>query len=648
MFGFPPRVTAYTSSVRGVAPRPDEEVPDTRSPARFLLWTVGRQLPQVAIMWLVCVLWLLPGMLAPLFLGRAIDEGVRAQDMGRTLLWCGLLTITILISVTADAIQIGAEVANWLIAMFRMMKLVARKVAQLGHVITRRVPPGEMLSIASGDADTIGATAHTAARVLSALTSFAVVVMLVLSESVRLGLIVLIASPIIVVGAAPILKPVQKAQLAERERSSKLTGMAVDIVAGLRILRGIGGERTFGDNYAKQSQRVREAGVRVGTWWAAVDSSAVLLSGVLLVLLTWAGASEMIAGRLSVGQLVSFFGYAVFLLNPFWLLFEGAQRWIAGLVSADKTIGLLRHRPPWAAANPDPSRRQPQGTPTGSGHDDFLVDTATGFTAAQGQFTIIVSADPDEAAKLADRLGRYLPSTQEAEEDDEEPEGSKAAREHRRKKAERRARIAAADETHAEAPWGVTLAGVDLTDMPLDEVRRRIAVSDASPGVFAGTLREALDPTGTHDRDEAELALYTVSADDVWDSLPDGWQSVIDERGRGLSGGQRQRLVLARMLLSAPEVAVLVEPTSAVDAHTEARIAARLPGYRKGLTTIATTVSPLWLRQADKVALLDEGRIVAEGTHSDLLATNPAYRAVVTRGFDVPSDSPVSDTKAGS
>ncbi|MDR2619519.1 MAG: ABC transporter ATP-binding protein/permease [Propionibacteriaceae bacterium] len=637
MFGFPPRVTAYTAAVRGEDTRPDEEVPDTRSPTRFLLWTVSRQIPQVAVMWLVCMLWLLPGMLAPLFLGRAIDEGVRAQDMGRTLLWCGLLTITIIISVTADAIQIGAEVANWLIAMYRIIKLVSRKVAQLGHVITRRVPPGEMLSIASGDADTIGAVAHTAARVLSAFTSFAVVVALVLSESTRLGLIVLIASPIIVLSAVPILKPVQKAQLAERERSSKLTGMAVDIVAGLRILRGIGGERTFGDNYAKQSQRVREAGVRVGTWWGAVDSSAVLLSGVLLVLLTWAGAAEMIAGRLSIGQLVSFFGYAVFLLNPFWFLFEGAQRWIAGLVSADKTIGLLKHRPPWTTSG------KPENT-TPSDCADFLVDAVSGFSAAQGQFTVIVSADPDEAAKLADRLGRYLPGTQGAEEDDEEPEGSKAAKAHRQKKAEKRARIAAADEAIAEAPWGVSLAGVDLTDMPLDEVRRRIVVADAAPGVFAGTLREVLDPTGVHERDEAELALYTVSADDVWDALPEGWGSVIDERGRGLSGGQRQRLVLARILLAAPEIAVLVEPTSAVDAHTEARIAARLPGYRQGLTTIITTVSPLWLRLADKVVLLQDNRVTATGTHSELLATNPAYRSIVLRGFEDTDKSDTSDT----
>ena len=103
------------------------------------------------------------------------------------------------------------------------------------------------------------------------------------------------------------------------------------------------------------------------------------------------------------------------------------------------------------------------------------------------------------------------------------------------------------------------------------------------------------------------------------------------ERGRSFSGGQRQRLVLARALTADPEILVLVEPTSAVDAHTEARIAERLRAHRAGRTTVVTTSSPLMLDAVDEVAYLSGGRIVALGTHADLLASAPAYRAVVTR-----------------
>jgi len=106
----------------------------------------------------------------------------------------------------------------------------------------------------------------------------------------------------------------------------------------------------------------------------------------------------------------------------------------------------------------------------------------------------------------------------------------------------------------------------------------------------------------------------------------------VDERGRSFSGGQRQRLVLARALLADPEILVLVEPTSAVDAHTEARIARDLRAAREGRTTVIVTPSPPVPDRADPVGPVEGGRAVAEGTHRELLGTSPAYRDVVTRG----------------
>jgi len=138
-----------------------------------------------------------------------------------------------------------------------------------------------------------------------------------------------------------------------------------------------------------------------------------------------------------------------------------------------------------------------------------------------------------------------------------------------------------------------------------------------------------------HGTGGAEVALRTASGEDILDSLPAGVDTVVTERGRSFSGGQRQRLVLARALTVDPEILVLVEPTSAVDAHTEARIAARLREQRAGRTTVVTTSSPLLLDAVDEVAYLADGRIVAVGTHAELLDTVPAYRAVVTRETDV-------------
>ena len=202
----------------------------------------------------------------------------------------------------------------------------------------------------------------------------------------------------------------------------------------------------------------------------------------------------------------------------------------------------------------------------------------------------MVAGVPEQATAIADRLGRFA--------DDD----------------------------------GVTLGGVPLRDLPLETVRSRVLVSEHDPRLFTGRLADELDPARTASAERVLAAVHAAAADDVLEALPDGLATEVEERGRSFSGGQRQRLVLARALVADPEVLVLDEPTSAVDAHTEARIADRLRVQRAGRTTVVCTTSPLLLDRADRVALVLDGQVVAEGTHHELLHTAPRYRAVVTRG----------------
>ena len=237
-----------------------------------------------------------------------------------------------------------------------------------------------------------------------------------------------------------------------------------------------------------------------------------------------------------------------------------------------------------------------------------LADPASGVVVGPRGLTAVVCASPADADAIADRLGRYADSD-------------------------------------------ATLGGIPLRDLPLDEVRRRILVAGNDARLFSGPLRTELDPgdralrdrgdragrdrgDGVGGTDLLDRAVDNASARDIVEALPDGLDADVVGAGMEFSGGQRQRLRLARALMVDPDVLVLVEPTSAVDAHTEARIGRRLGANRADRATVVFTTSPILLDRADRVFYVAAGRVVAEGTHAELLGSEPAYAALVTRGED--------------
>ena len=558
-------------------------IADHRSPMRFMLWLVRGQWHTMALGALFGIIWMVAQATIPAVIGRAIDEGVAARDTHSLLVWTGAMFGIGLVQAVAGIMRHRFAVTNWLTAAYRTVQLVARQAVALGATLPKKVATGEVVAIGTNDLSHIGNAMDVTARAAGAVVSFLVVAVILLRTSVTLGLLVLVGVPLLLVAVGPLLKPLQRRNLAQREMMGQLSNLAADIVSGLRVLRGIGGERVFHDRYVRESQAVRNAGVQVGRLQSVLDALQILLPGVFVVTVVWLGARFAVQGRISAGELVAFYGYAAFLMIPLRTATEFANKWIRGFVAARRVIRVLALEPE-VAATPDTAYDEP---PTGA----ELLDVSSGLRVPAGQITAVVSDPPEDSAALADRLGRYA---------------------------------------DGEVHWG----GLPLDRVDPEVVRRRIVVSDTGSTLFSGRLEDQID-VRERGPELVAAALHTASAEDVLEALPEGMDTVVTERGRSFSGGQRQRLVLARALAADPEILILVEPTSAVDAHTEARVAERLRTHRTGRTTVVTTSSPLLLDRVDNVAFLVDGVVVAWGPHRDLLADVPAYRALVTREEEV-------------
>lgn len=562
---------------------------DHRSPARFLLWTARGQWLTLLGGMAFGVTWMIAQALTPALIGRAIDQGVAGGDLdalGRTALWMLLLGS---VQAVSAIMRHRFAVTNWLIAAYRTVQLVVRHVVRVGVDLPRRMPTGEVVTIATADMAQIGRVMDVVPRFTGSVVSFVVVAVIVLGTSVPLGLLVLVGVPVLTATIGPLLHPLQRRAGRVRGLAAELSTMATDIVAGLRVLRGLGGESLFAARYHRASQRVRRAGVRLAEVASLTDALQVLLPGVFVVVVVWAGARAAVAGRLSPGELVAFYGYTAFLTIPLRTVTEFADKLVRALVSARRICHLLALGPPVTSADRDSfseNRFDVAGLATAD-----LTDDRSGVRARAGRLTAVVPADPDAGTHLADRLS--LLGTAPGED--------------------------------------VQLGGVPLCTLSRTALRRTVVLCDPDSMLFAGQVADVLDVRQRATEGDLRQALHVAAALDIVDSLPDGLAAPVDERGRTFSGGQRQRLALARAVLADPPVLVLVEPTCAVDAHTEARIARRLHAHRQGRTTVVVTTSPLILEVADEVAFLEGGRVVAVGRHEELLVSSAAYHAVVDR-----------------
>jgi ABC-type multidrug transport system fused ATPase/permease subunit len=573
-----------------LVPFADPGVPDTRSGLRLILWLEHQQLrgQVAAIFW--GLLYFGGIAAAPVAVGIAVQAAI--DKSWPKLILSGLLLLAFgAAKAGADSFFHRAVVTNWISTASRLQQLLYRKAADLGSLLTRRIAAGEVVAVSSSDVEKIGWFVEVVGRFAAALlTCFAVVVGLMLYEP-QLGVVVLIAVPVLAFSIVPLMGPAERRADVQRAKGGRATELAADTVAGLRVLRGIGGEQLFLDRYRAASQEYRASAVRSARMWSLIAAMQVLMFGVFLVVIVWLGVRLVLSGRITVGELVTTYGFITFMLVPLQTFEETANAFIFSKVSARRAARVLSLQ----------RTDETKGTGAAQLPSGDLDDPVSGLHVPAGSFTAVVCGDPDAGGRLADRLGGHSPAAE-------------------------------SDEASA------LLGGVALDDLPLASARTVVLVQDKDPVLLSGTVRELFDVPASG-AVSPETALDAAQCADILDvlkqTLPAGesdpMQALLTERGRSLSGGQRQRVALARSLYVDPSVLVLDEPTSAVDAHTEARIADGLVLLRAGQTTVVFTSSPLMLDRAERVVFVPDGRVDAVGTHHELVHTNARYRATVTR-----------------
>jgi len=569
-------------------PFADPGAPELRSASRFMGWIARKQLRVVVSGACFGILWMTSQAAIPLALGGALGAMVR-RDKSEVIEWSLVLLVLGVLQAVAGILRHRRAVANFLHAVTRVEQLIARHAGYLGGDLARRVASGEVASLGSTDVERIGDALDVTARTAGGIVSYVAVSVVLLVVSRPLGAVVVLGVPVCMALVVPLVKPLERRQTAERERRAEASSLASDTVAGLRVLRGLGGERVFAARFERSSEQVADASIRTAILQSHLDGAQVLLPGALVVGVTWLGAHFAVRGSISPGELVAFYASAAFLLLPMQTFVEAASRWTAALVASRRVIAVL---------SMDRTITDPVSI-AATGEPDFLAWTLTDELSEVAieprVFTAVVPSTPEEGSALLDRLGRF----------EDPPDG-----------------------------LAVRLGRTSLADLPVRQLRRHVVVLERSPMQMTMKVAEVLVAAGAR---TAEI-LDASAATELVQDLPEGRDTELPERWRSLSGGQRQRLALAQALAGDPDILLLDDPTSAVDAHTEAAIADRLRRIRAGRTTVVTTTSPLLLARADRVILLDE-RVVAVGTHAELLGREERYRDVVLRGTEEQSKS---------
>ncbi|WP_250291290.1 ABC transporter ATP-binding protein [Streptomyces atroolivaceus] len=522
----------------------------------------------------------------PIALGLIVEHTMRDRSLGS--LGLSIAALAVIITTVSLSWRFGMRVlqkANTTEAHLWRVRVAACGLQPVARDVGLK--SGEVLTIATEDADQTADIVEVVPLLISSLVAVVVASVALGLADLRLGLLVIAGTVAILTILSVMSGRIGESTREQQARVARAGAKVADLISGLRPLHGFGGNHAAFLSYRKVSADARRQAVTVARVNGVYAGTALALNAVLAVVVTLTAGWLAYGGHITIGELVMAVGLAQFIMEPLKMFSEMPKYVMMARASADR-MALVLAAPPLTA--------QGRGRPAAGGGldiDSVRYGTLHGlkFQVRAGEFVAIAAYQPRAAADLASVLGVNVPP-------------------------------------HAYGGV-VRVSGREIGELSVEALREHMLVNPYDGEIFAGSLRTNIDPSGTSRMvaEAVEASLLT----DVVALHRAGLDHSVRDRGANLSGGQRQRLSLARALAADSDVLVLHDPTTAVDAVTEQLIARNVAKLRRGRTTVVLTSSPALLDAADRVLVLDDGAITAEGTHRDLLATDEAYRMAVAR-----------------
>ena len=573
------------------------EVEERRRAAwRFVRAVVRSQAGGVTGAVLSGLLWQTGAIAAPLIVKYAIDHGVVPRDKHALLVWLLALLGVGLLEVVAGGMRHIYAIRNRSATDARVRDAIFAHALRLDASYHDRVGPGELMSRASSDSEHVArmmdAIGHTIGY---ALTVVAVaIVMLFLDPG--LAVLVLIPLPFVSVAAWAYSQRYDARTRRLQEAWAGAATLVEETVSGIRVVKGLGAGGALSNRFRERSDEIVRRALDVARLDAVFNPALELLPLLGIAAVLWVGGRQVIDGSLSLGSFVAFNAYVVMLVWPLRVLGQRVSTLQKAIAASARITEVLETEPrlhetrhPRKLDRPARGEVSLEGVRFGHEGERAVLD-GLDLEIRSGESVALVGATGSGKSTVAGLLARLY-----------DPDAG-----------------------------SVLLDGHDVRELRLADVRGAVALVFEETFLFTESVRENIRFGRPDAEDEAVLGAATLAgAAGFIAELPDGYDTVLGERGFSLSGGQRQRIAIARAILADPAVLVLDDATSAVDATKEHEIRAALAKVMRGRTTLVIAHRPATIALADRVAVLEDGRIVDEGTHAELVRRSASYRELL-------------------